>query len=408
MKTVDNIRTLIVGLLLMCSSGHIAIAKPSDSFRLREFNLPTTGTSQQHNLSKTTDGHLIVSWVETDGQNSTVKFATLEGEKFSIVHEVIQVEGKLAAAPVVLSLSDGTLVVAWMPYPQRKGENRYLTDIYLARSIDGGLSWSPPLKPYGDAAHIYDAQMSLTALPDRRLALVWTDMRHVSPDSTADKKYNRHQLMATVIDKDWLPSPEITLDADVCSCCSSYTATLADTLVTVYRDHLPGEIRDISAVRWTPFGNIQSTLVNSDGWVINGCPSNGPSVDMSPTHTVAAWFSAADGKGRVKVAFSEDSAAHFESPIELDNNASGYANALLLDDGSALAGWRGRAGPQDELKIGKVSKSGKLSRQTTVYRGGFPKWPSKHLAMTRIGQQAFMAWTDPQQKRVRLVLVRLD
>lgn len=408
MKTKDSIKTLIAGLLLMSSSGAIVQAKPSDSFRLRELNVPSTGTSQQHNLSKTPEGHLIVSWVETDGHNSTVKFATLEGKKFSFAHEVIQVEGKLAAAPVVLSLSDGTLAAAWMPYPQQKGGNRYLSDIYLARSIDGGLSWSPSLKPYGAAAHIYDAQMSLTALPDKQLALVWTDMRHVDADAAADKKYNRYQLMAAVIDKDWRPSPEITLDADVCSCCRSYTAASADRLVTVYRDHLPGEIRDISAVRWKPSGNIQSKVVNSDGWVINGCPSNGPSVDMSRTNTVAAWFSAADGNGRVKVAFSDDSAAHFESPIELDNNASGYANVLLLDDGSALAGWRGRAGPQDELKIGKVSKNGKLSRQTTVYRGGFPKWPSKHLAMARIGQQAFMAWTDPQQKRVRLVLVRLD
>jgi hypothetical protein len=70
--------------------------------------------------------------------------------------------------------------------------------------------------------------------------------------------------------------------------------------------------------------------------------------------------------------------------------------------------WLAGDGPEDELRVAKVTAAGKVSRQTTVYRGGFPKWPSKYPGMARIGKQAFVSWTDPVQKKVRLVTLSVD
>ncbi|WFP49197.1 exo-alpha-sialidase [Methylomonas sp. EFPC3] len=393
-------------LVLLASASSAACADRPMPWR--ELAVPATENSQQHHLEKTATGELILSWVETEGPTNTAKFAVLEKSGWSLPLTVTREDGKLADPPVVLGLSDGSLAAAWMPYPKESAD-RYASDIYVARSIDGGLSWSAPLKPYGEAARIYDAQMSLAALPGARLALVWTDMRFASHAPDADKKVNRYQLMSTVVDKEWQASPERILDNDVCSCCRSYTAALGERLLTVYRDHAAGEIRDISAVRWQPVdATPQIGGVHADGWVIGGCPSNGPSVDLAPANAVVAWFSAADGKGRVKAAFSHDGGETFQAPIELDADASGYANALLLEDGSALVSWRGRQGPDDELRVARLGEDGKISRRTTLYRGGFPKWPSKYLATQVIGNQAYVAWTDPALKRVRLAVVELN
>lgn len=399
------IKTVAVASVLLCQG--CQTASVTEKFQVRELMLPAAAINQQHHLTHTADGKLILSWVETQGIKNTVRFAVYEKEGWLPPQTVISMDSKLADPPVVQGLSDGTLAAAWM-LSVKDSKDRYAAAIYLSRSSDGGHTWSAPLKPYIDQARIYDAQMSLAPLPDAGLALVWTDSRHVNHDESesASKKNSRYQLMATVLNKDWQAGKEITLDDDVCSCCRSYTDVRDNELVTVYRDHFSGEVRDISAVRWNSNGVIKSTAVHDDHWVINGCPSNGPSVDLSSQQAVVAWFTAGDGKGRVRVSFSADG-NQFKSPIEVDEQAIGYANALLLDDGSALVSWRSNAGPEEDLMVARVTSNGAVSRKTKVYRGSFARWPSKYLGMEKIGEEVFIAWTDPIKKKVRLAVVGL-
>lgn len=373
---------------------------------VRELSLPTVALNQQHHLAQMQDGRLIVSWVETFGLRNDIRFATYAHGRWSPAQTVVSIDDKLAAAPVVLGLSDGTLATAWMA-AVHDSENPFAADIYLARSSDGGRTWSAPLKPYLDPARIYDAQMSLAPLPDAGLALVWTDGRHVgqAPENHSDSRF---QLMATVLDKHWRPGPEFLLDDDVCSCCSSYTDARGNELITVYRDHLEGDIRDIGAVRWNRGGNSRWQPVHDDHWILNGCPSNGPSIDLADKGGVAAWFTAADGNGRVKVSFMQDPAAGFQAPIDIDDQAIGHASVLLLDDGSAMISWRHNAGPEEELWLARVMPDGRIMDRTLVYRGGFPRWPSRHVDMARIGNDVFVAWMDPVQKKVRLAAVALE
>ncbi|WP_411727607.1 sialidase family protein [Methyloglobulus sp.] len=399
------IKTVAVASLLLCQDCHTASV--AEKFNVRELTLPAVGVNQQHHLTHTADGKLILSWVETRGSKNTVRFAVYDNAAWLPMQTVISTDSKLADPPVVQGLSDGTLAAAWM-LAVKNDKDPYAADIYLAHSKDGGQTWTAPIKPYGEQARIYDAQMSLAPLPDAGLALVWTDSRHVIHDDSksASKKTSRHQLMATVLNKDWQAGKEITLDDDVCSCCSTYTDVRDSELVTVYRDHLKGEVRDISAVRWNRNGAVQATPVHDDHWVINGCPSNGPSVDLSGQQTVVAWFTAGDGKGRVRVSFSAGG-DKFKSPIEVDDQAIGYANALLLDDGSALVSWRHNAGPEEELMVARVTAGGEVHDRTTVYRGSFARWPSKYLGIEKIGNEVFIAWTDPIKKKVRLAVVAM-
>jgi hypothetical protein len=246
--------------------------------------------------------------------------------------------------------------------------------------------------------------MSLTPLPDAKVALVWTDSRHVNHQETKDtpKKTSHYQLMAAILEKDRTIGKEITLDSDVCSCCRAYSDAAGNDLMTVYRDHLPGEVRDISAVRWNQNGVLHASPVHDDHWVIEGCPSNGPAISMSSDKAAVAWFSAGDGQGKVRLSIA-DKAGVFQAPVVIDDHAIGYANTTLLDDGSAMVSWRSNAGPEEKMMAARITPDGRLQRQTLIASGSFPRWPSNYVALQKAGDDVFFAWTDPVKKKVRLV-----
>lgn len=402
----------IFALSCLCLSSFMAgsaMAEWLGSSTMEEIATPALTNSQQHHLNRTADGRLILSWVEVAEGNSTARFAIRDGNHWTEPYTVVSVPGKLADPPVVLGLTDGTLAAAWMSYVPGS-TNRYAAEIYLARSSDDGRSWSAPIKPYGAEARIYDAQMSLTALPESKLALVWTDMRYAKEkpvDSGHAGETHRYQVMATILGAGMNPGVEITLDADVCSCCHSDTAAQGDELLTVYRDHTAGEVRDNAVVRWNAAGDVRVVPFHAEGWVINGCPSNGSAVGWAGTTAAVAWFTAADGIGRVRLAFSNDNGVNFAQPIEVDADALGYPHVVILEDSSALVSWRGRNGPEEELRLARVMPTGEVGYRTTIYKGGFPKWPSKYPDLAMVGGKAYLAWTDPLQKRVRLVAVAM-
>lgn len=403
---------MICGFVLACSLPLPTQAIEGQTLNpaVRELETPAPVDSRQHRLATAPDGRLLLSWVEetTDRTGAAVRYATREGQAWSQPRTVVTVHDKLADGPVVMGLTDGTLAASWM-VSRSTPASPYAADLYLARSRDGGQTWIQPIQPYGEAARIYDAQMSLSALADGKLALVWTDQRGIRqlPQSGSEGSY---RLMATVVDGNGTPGPERLLDGDVCSCCSVGSAAQGQEVLTVYRDHRAGEVRDIAVVHWGQDGASAPRLLYDDRFVINGCPSNGPAIARWRSQVVAAWFAAPGGQGRVQAAFSADAGASFGKPVLLDTDAVGYVDALLLDDGSALVSWRARQAdsPDQKLTVARVSSEASVTDTLTVHIGSFDKWPSKYPYMKRAGDHVFLAWTDPEQKRVRVATLPLD
>jgi hypothetical protein len=391
MKTKHSFFSRFFAGVLWLASFAVAPSMGSETL-VREIDTPAAQGSRQHHLTQLDRERLLLSWVEGDEQSSRFRFAVRERGIWAAPHTVVEGRNKFAAPPLVVGLKGGALAAVWMTY-QDRAKDRYAADIHVSISKDGGRQWSKPQRPYPAAARIYDAQMSAAPLENGGFALVWTDRRH--PD--------RYRLMATLIGADGRASAETTLDPDVCSCCETRTVTDGNTLSTTYRDHLAGELRDIALIRWSSGGIRSNGIVHADRWAIEGCPSNGPAVASQDGRTVVAWFTAADGVGRVKAAFSANQGAHFGEPVELGADANGYVDTLLLEDGSAIAAWRGRAGPDEELWMARLRPDGTLLGRTSLYRGGFPRWPSRHISLAQAGDEIYVAWTDVAQQRVRLV-----
>lgn len=362
-------------------------------------SLPTPASvgSRQHNLAVDGQGGVLLSWVEGKTDRSRVRFARLQDGGWSEPRTIVEERRNLAAAPIVQPLGDGTLVAAWMTHLEQAG-NQYAAEIHLARSDDAGARWTRLATPYSPQARIYDAQMALKAL-DQGFAIVWTDQR-------AAESEKRHQMLASIVGREGRAGAEQVVDDDVCSCCETSLAAQGDDWLLAYRDRRHGEVRDTSLARWKG-GTLTSHTVPGEGWVIDGCPSNGPALDWKRHRVVVAWFTAADGVGRVRAAFSNDDGETFGSPVQVEADASGYVKTLLLDDGSAFVAWRGRAGAVEELRVARLRADGQVEDRTVVHRGDFPRWPSKHLSLVRSGPAVYVAWTDAAGPQVRLARIEL-
>lgn len=83
-------------------------------------------------------------------------------------------------------------------------------------------------------------------------------------------------------------------------------------------------------------------------------------------------------------------------------------STLLLADDSVLVAWRGRAGPDEVLRVARITPDGVIRGRTAVHQSHFPRWPSRHISLAQLGEQVFVAWTDAAAKRVRLTAIALE
>lgn len=130
-----------------------------------------------------------------------------------------------------------------------------------------------------------------------------------------------------------------------CECCQTDAAMTTGGAIVVYRDRTEAEIRDISFVRRDDDGWTRPEPVHSDGWVVPGCPVNGPAVAAGGPQgrqVAVAWFTASGNRPRVQVAFSADAGAHFETPVAIDAESPvGRVDVALDDAGDAIVTWLG-------------------------------------------------------------------
>jgi hypothetical protein len=181
--------------------------------------------------------------------------------------------------------------------------------------------------------------------------------------------------------------------------------------VAVYRDRSPEEIRDIRVIRFRDGIWGEGDIVHEDGWETAACPVNGPAVAARGDRVAVAWFTAAGGTPRVKVAFSDDAAERFGPPVAIDGgNPAGRVDVVMLEDGAALVSWLERTGGEfAEVRVRRVEPSGRAGQPLSVSRSsgerasGFPR-------LAEAGSAAVLvAWTDVSElaPKVRVAHIEL-
>ena len=351
---------------------------------------PAAVESGQPQLTTSSRG-VLLSWVERTGQQSTLKFAERTASGWTSTKTVATGSDwfvNWADVPSVLRLSNGTLVAHWL---QKSGADTYAYDVRLSRSTDDGRTWTPSVVPHTDGTKTEHGFASLFELPGSRLGLIWLDGRAMSGghEGTGDMT-----LRAGSFDRTWKQTTETALDPRVCECCPTASAVTSDGILIAYRDRSADDVRDISVARYEDGKWTEPRRVHDDGWRINACPVNGPSLAARSRQVAIGWFTAKDNLPKTLIAFSTDAGRTFAAPTRVDDQGSlGRVDVELLPDGSAVAAYIEFANQRADFRVRQVTRSGDKSAPVVVSAvagnrsSGYPR-------MALSGNELVFAWVD--------------
>jgi len=405
-----RLSTLLLAGLGACGPEGGEAPRPA---RLVQVEAPAGVGSGEPYLSSSEDG-VLMSWLEAaaeGGHDLWVSRLSETGwtERRRVVRRT-DLFVNWADFPSVNASVDGTLWAHWL---QKRPGTGLAYDVRVARSRDGGTTWSDAWTPHADGTATEHG--FVTTFPvDDGMGLVWLDGRKYAPDDTGAEPAREMSLRHRIVGADGTPGPETLLDGRTCDCCQTDAALTSRGVVVVYRDRSAQDVRDTYVTRWTDGGWTEGIPVHRDGWVISGCPVNGPAVDAAGDAVAVAWFTAAADQPRVYVAFSEDAGASFGAPVRVDGgNPSGRVDVRMLPDGSAAVSWLERRDQEGaELRLASFGPHGRngapvvVASSSSARASGFPR-----MVLTPWNdREVVMAWTDvsdADRPRVRVARVEV-
>ena len=399
-KFATNLLTcMLVSIAVLVAKAPTAIADSTPSNLVNELTAPVADGAREPSLSTMTDGRVLMSWTEPQGNGFAVKVAISDGSGWSKPQTIVARDDLFvnwADFPSTIALADGTLVAHWL---QINGDASYQYDVKIAISYDEGKTWSKPIIPHDDRSKREHGFVTLVPTQSDAFMAVWLDGRSYDTYASQEIEANAMQLRGRNISSDGTMGKDTLLDMRTCTCCqTSAVVTDGGDVLAVYRDRSSKEIRDISIVRHSQHGWSAPIAVSVDGWQIEGCPVNGPAIDADSGQAVVAWFTAANDIPKVKVAFSGDDGVTFGKAIEIDKGEpSGRVDVIQQTDGSASVTWVEYTEQGEAILICAVDPNTGCTHPSVLAVSpvgrtvGFPR-------MALGDQGILVAWTEPSRK----------
>jgi hypothetical protein len=331
----------------------------------------------------------VLSWVEPRAAGHVLRFSRWTGGGWSAPQDVAQGERwfvNWADIPSVVPGGGGTLAAHWLV---RRGEDKYAYDVNVSRSQDGGRTWSAPLVPHRDGVAAEHGFVTLLPSTSAAFDVVWLDgreMAHGHGGATA--------LRVASLGADGSLGPERILDARVCDCCQTAGTRVPGGTVVAYRDREGDEVRDVSTVREESGTWSSPSTPGADGWVIPGCPVNGPSLASQENAVALAWYGSPGDAPHVKLRRSRDGGRSWDPAVRIDEGRPlGRVDVVALPDGGTLVSWLEKRAQGTEILVRHVPADGAPGEVLTVARtsearaSGFPR-------LELAGQEVLVAWTE--------------
>jgi hypothetical protein len=292
-------------------------------------------------------------------------------------------------------------------YLKKSATGKYTYDVYLNLRDLSGDKIKEDFILNTDGFKAEHGFVSIVAKDKEGFFVTWLDGRNtVEKDVEGNPKPMTIRFAEITNAGDIINETE--LDSNVCDCCqTSITHTDKGPLV-VYRDRSEKEVREIYMTR-----NINDVWeapipIHNDGWVIYGCPVNGPKVVSYENNLAVSWFTVSDAKPTVNLSFSKFYGASFDEPIKInDHNAIGRVDVAFLNEKEVIVSYMEGDDDGTYLRIKKVSLDGKVSEPITISRidGG----RSTGVPQLEIfNDEIFIVWTVSEDEINQLKTVKLS
>jgi YHS domain-containing protein len=347
--------------------------------------------------------NVVVSWVEIDsadhkyfyfaewdaGKNSFSTPKSIPIERNASIHE----EGM----PKIAFKGDGTLVAIYETNIPLEGSRFGLSDLRYVLSADRGDTWTQPASVRQTTTQQGSVSFAnILRLDDGELGVSWLG---TNPPNTHD---GRPVEFARSSSNNTFSAP-VTLDPNACQCCR--TAISCDgqgNIRVLYRDILPGSIRDISVASSSDNGQsfAPPAPFSNDQWVLDGCPHNGPSVASTAGTTYVAWYTGSDQNG---VFYAELSKNNQMSNKRRLDAAGRFVQLCLMNDGTRMVAYNKNYLQGDhsysKIVVNKINNEGTFESEIST--------GDSHASYPVIQQlddrSVVVAWSDDGKIRYRLI-----
>lgn len=404
--------SLTIVLLLPAGCGESDRAR--QAFEVTALETPAGLGSGESHLAVGPDGAVVLSWLEPDGPGHALRFATLGEAAWSAPRTLTRGDDwfvNWADFPSVVPVSDTVWAAHWLA---RQPAGGYAYDVVLSLSTDGGTSWQTVGSPHADRTPTEHGFVALFPW-QAGVGVVWLDGRDTLPAGEQGGAADGYAaggmtLRSALVHPDGRRSHELLIDDLTCDCCQTDVVVSRDGPLVAYRDRTVDEKRDVLVARFAAGHWQQPVAVGDDDWRIDGCPVNGPALDVQGESVVVAWFTAADDRPRVRLARSTDGGRSFATTLDADDTAPlGRVDVVLMPGGDALVSWLRPEKDDAVIALRRVGRDGDLGPIRVVARtaagrlSGFPQ-------LVRSGTDLIVSWTEAGEgaSRVRSARIAAD
>jgi hypothetical protein len=264
-------------------------------------------------------------------------------------------------------------------------------DVFFSRSLDGGVSFSPP-RSLSDEKSVSSLRFdNLILSTNGALFAVWLDKRDLAAAKRENRPYTGSAVYWSVsTDNGKSFTPNLKLIDSSCECCRVAAAVGNDGSISVLWRHVyEGSIRDHMLARLDEGGMIGPPIRPSvDEWKIEGCPHHGPGLTIDQTgarHLV--WFT--DGAARKGIFYAREEGGRFTPPLAVGDSTASHPD-ILAKNGMLYIVWKEFDGEQSLAKT-MISLDGgrnwsKPRNMATAREGG------ERPILVGDGKQAYLSW----------------